>query len=97
MDTIYTNHSITESEGDKDMNGSMKKGKALKGWSEAISDNRNIPYCPEGYSSAEQIAKKTGRSASNLLHVLCRLRESGKIDCMQARLESGKIGWVYKD
>ena len=81
------------------MNGGVKKGKSinLSGWKDLIVDTSEFPEKPEGYSTAYEIAKRINVNLSTLSEKLKRLRETGKIECMQVKGCRGKIIWAYKD
>ncbi len=74
----------------------IKKSKSITlGWTELIPEG--LPPKPEGYSTAAEIADNRGTNRTAMSDVLRRLRESGKIECMQVRGKHGKTVWVYKD
>jgi len=75
----------------------IKKGKdiVVGGWNDLIVKHTTIK--PKGYSTAHEISKKIGVTATTVRFRLKNLRENNKIKCMKIRDENGKTVWVYKD
>jgi len=76
---------------------SIKRGKEidLRSWKELLPDP--IPDKPDGYSTAEEIAKKLKTPIQNTHYLLKKLRDEGKIKFMKAKSHRGKTVFVYKD
>ena len=74
----------------------VKKGKSMTmGWKDIIPEA--LQGVPKGYSTAEEIGISRNMHRSTVSELLKRLREDGKIKCMQVKGERGKTIWVYKD
>ncbi len=75
----------------------MKREKEIRfGWTSLIP---RLPLASElkGYSSAKQVAEKLNISESHALKILSRLRKAGKVECVRAKNENGKILTMYQD
>jgi response regulator of citrate/malate metabolism len=68
----------------------------LTGWRVVLNLLPRADECV-GFSSSRKIAAECGVSAWTVRRKLCELRKAGKVEAKQARDETGKVVWVYKD
>lgn len=72
----------------------VKRGKDVHvAWADLLDQK---PKRPEGFSTAAEVALKLNCSARYVRDKLRTLRETGKIEAIQVRLNNN-LTWVYKD
>jgi hypothetical protein len=72
--------------------------KLQKSWQDLMPPAPDAEGIPEGYSTADEIARKHGMSATNARMILRKAREEGGVDVKRVRVgPQRKWAYVYKD
>jgi len=73
----------------------MKKEDMKNTWHELVGNP--LPIEPEGYSTIDDIVKKTGYSYVHLYRILSKAKKDGSIEIIRGRTKTGSVANFYKD
>jgi len=93
MAPSHKNDKHSEGEGYKDM---KKKTLELGNW-QTLFQEKDWTVMPEGYSTVDEISRRSNLSKRTIREMLKNARDKGQIDAIRGKTKTGQVAWFYKD